>query len=145
MEWVLENITEIKRIRTEIKKMIERKKALTAPVITDLSLMPLVYSLFRKMVDKSHFTWKYKETDRRKIFVFIALCLYSPESLAGWKIRQGLRKEIAKVTGVRTLSAISNNRADAIGYYCQYANFEASMKILLREMVEELRKKELVK
>lgn len=145
MELVLDNIMKIKEIRDEISLLEKARKSLATPLVSDQSLIPVVYNIFCEKVKESSCEWKEKKTDSRRMFIFIALCLFSPESFAGKRLCRKLRNNLAKILGETAHSVISKNKSEAIGYYALYVDFKKAAEALLKAIIEEMRTKGLVK
>ncbi|MEI3107214.1 MAG: hypothetical protein V8T16_17585 [Parabacteroides merdae] len=92
-------IAEIKSIREQKSKLSEREKELTEPILTDLDMIGMLYRWFQEIISQKEIFRSGNVTQRKK-FIFIILFLYSPSTLAGGKMKNGLRDKLAEVLGV---------------------------------------------
>ena len=91
-------IAEIKSIREQKSKLSEREKELTEPILTDLDMIGMLYRWFQEIISQKEIFRSGNVTQRKK-FIFIILFLYSPSTLAGGKMKNGLRDKLAEVLG----------------------------------------------
>ena len=91
-------IAEIKSIREHKSKLSEREKELTEPILTDLDMIGMLYRWFQEIISQKEIFRSGNVTQRKK-FIFIILFLYSPSTLAGGKMKNGLRDKLAEVLG----------------------------------------------
>ena len=126
-------IAEIKSIREQKSKLSEREKELTEPILTDLDMIGMLYRWFQEIISqKEIFT-------QRKKFIFIILFLYSPSTLAGGKMKNGLRDKLAEVLGVNAQTTISNNRNNLVFSYQLYKYFRQDVDWIYGEMMERIK------
>ena len=76
---------------------------------------------------------------QRKKFLFIVLFLYAPSSLAGGRLPNGIRAELANVFPDVSPCVISNNIADVSFIYQQYKNFRQDIEYIYRRVIEKLK------
>ena len=76
---------------------------------------------------------------QRKKFIFIILFLYSPSTLAGGKMKNGLRDKLAEVLGVNAQTTISNNRNNLVFSYQLYKYFRQDVDWIYGEMMERIK------
>ena len=88
-------IAEIKSIREQKSKLSEREKELTEPILTDLDMIGTLYRWFQEIISQKE-TFRLGNVTQRKKFIFIILFLYSPSTLAGGKMMNGLRNKLAE-------------------------------------------------
>lgn len=84
---MFQEISELKYVKFVKRDAIEKEALLSKPKFSDMSLIPLLYDEFRRIVadDKS----QSKQSGRlKKQFVFIILYLYSPQRLPAGKYVQ---------------------------------------------------------
>ena len=85
-------IAEIKSIREQKSKLSAREKELTEPILTDLDMIGALYRWFQEIISQKE-TFRVGSVTQRKKFIFIILFLYSPSTLAGGKMKNGLRNK----------------------------------------------------
>ena len=109
-------IAEIKSIREQKSKLLEREKELTEPILTDLDMIETLYTWFSEIISDRDCPGRVESVTQRKKFLFIVLFLYSPATLAEGKMLSGLREELARLLNVSP-SVISNNCRDIVFLY----------------------------
>lgn len=82
---------------------------------------------------------------QRKKFLFIVLFLYAPSFLAGGRMPNGIRAELANVFPDVSPCVISNNIADVSFIYQQYKYFRQDIEYLYNQILERLNIKGLIK
>ena len=139
------SIMELKAIREQKSRLSEREQELSSPILTDLSLIPDIYSWFNDIVAETDSPSNPDGVMQRKKFLFIVLFLYAPSSLAGERLPNGIRAEIAKVFPDVSPCVISNNIADVSFIYQQYKNFRQDIESIYRRIMEKVQAKEYIK
>lgn len=137
------SIAELKAIREQKSRLTERERELSAPVLTDLSLIPEVYRWFREIQTERDCPPNPESVTQRKKFLFIVLFLFSPSVLAGGRLPNGIRTELAKVFPGLHPCVISNNISDVVFLYQNYKDFRQDIDSLYTEIVKRLRTNEL--
>lgn len=117
MENLSAPIEELKNIRDLKSKLSERESELATPVLSEITLISDLYSLFKTLC-----TEKNKVLYRRK-FLFIILRLFAPSSLVGTKLPNGLRAELAKLFSETTPYVLSNDIRNILFFYQHYEEF----------------------
>ena len=69
----------------------------------------------------------------------IILFLYSPSTLAGGKMKNGLRDKLAEVLGVNAQTTISNNCNNLVFSYQLYKYFRQDVDWIYGEMMERIK------
>lgn len=112
----LGKINAIKQLVSERDELQSQIDELSAPMLTDVDLIPALYDVFCKTFENlKHKGGSY----HRKKFLFVVLYLYCPAALVGERMMIGLRKRIANVFGINSYSTISDNCAGiSILYNC---------------------------
>ena len=123
MELNFSKIIRIKKIRVEKSGLSEEECTLSRPILTDKSVISIIYSYFVDYLNNRDCPPQVESVIQRKKFIFIILYLYSPSTLAGGKMKAGLRDEISKVLGIQSMSTISNNCSDVVFLYQNYSDF----------------------
>ena len=131
-------IAEIKSIREQKSKLSEREKELTEPILTDLDMIGMLYRWFQEIISQKEIFRSGNVTQRKK-FIFIILFLYSPSTLAGGNIKNGLRDKLAEVIGVNAQTTISNNRNNLVFSYQLYKYFRQDVDWRYGEMMERIK------
>lgn len=136
-------VSELKSIREQKSRLSERERELAKPLLSDLSLVPVIYEWFKEILANQDFPSRIDSPYQRKKFIFIILFLFSPSTLAGGKMKVGLRDKIAEVTSC-TGSLISHNREDVTFFYQQYKSHRQDIDYLYTEILNRLKIKGLI-
>lgn len=113
-------ISEIKSLREDISRLSARESELSQPILSNLELIPIIYGWFKEIaVDLP----KRDKSILNKEFIFIILFLYSPGTLAGGKMKNGLRSKIGDVLGIKGKTSISDKLDTLVFYYKMYKYF----------------------
>lgn len=131
-------IAEIKSIREQKSKLSEREKELTKPILTDLDMIGMLYRWFQEIISQKEI-FRSGDVTQRKKFIFIILLLYSPSTLAGGRMKNGLRDKLAEVLGVNAQTTISNNRNNLVFSYQLYKYFRQDVDWIYGEMMERIK------
>lgn len=138
-------VSELKAIREQKSRLSERENELSAPVLSDLELIPVIYEWFKEVLSEMAFPPQVESITQRKKFLFIVLFLFSPSVLAGGRMPNGVRKSLEEVFPNVKPCTISNNLADVVFLYQQYKDFRQDIDYLYTEIVNRLKVKGLIK
>lgn len=136
-------VSELKSIREQKSRLSEREQELAKPLLYDYLLIGEIYGWFKELLLVLALPPCVDSPTQRKKFIFIILFLYSPSTLAGGKMKVGLRDKIAEVTGC-TGSLISHNCEDVTFFYQQYKSHRQDIDYLYTEIINRLRIKGLI-
>lgn len=139
------SIVELKSIREQKSRLSEREQELSLPILTDFSLIPELYSWFKELLAGMACPPNPESVTQRKKFLFIVLFLFAPSVLAGGRLPNGIRAEIAGVFPDVSPCVISNNIADVSFIYQQYKDFRQDIEYLYSQIIERLKVKGLIK
>ena len=131
------SIMELKSIREQKSRLSERENELAQPVLTDLDMIPTIYEWFKEILSSKDCPPRIESVTQRKKFLFIILFLYSPSTLAGGRLLNGVRSELRKVFPEVSPCVISNNISDITFIYQQYKDFRNDVG----EIYEEIRRR----
>lgn len=133
IENIDDRVESIKSIRSEKSKLSAMESELTEPFIDDLTQIESIYGVFQKYMSDN----KLEDTTmNRQKFIFVVLYLYSVGTLAGGKMKVGVRDMIAKVTGC-SQTLISHNCSNVDFLYTHYKDFKDGVLEILRRVAEE--------
>lgn len=138
------SIMELKAIREQKSRLSERERELSSALLHDVSLIPEIYSWFKDIVAETDHSPNPDGVMQRKKFLFIVLFLYAPSSLAGGRLPNGIRVELANVFPDVSPCVISNNIADVLFIYRNYKDFRQDIEYLYNQILERLKAKGLV-
>lgn len=139
------SIVELKAIREKKSRLSEREQELSAPMLTDFALIPEIYSWFKEILSQSDCPPNIESVTQRKKFLFIVLFLFAPSVLAGGRLPNGIRAEIAVVFPDVSPCVISNNIADVSFIYQQYKDFRQDIEFIYNLVLERLKIKGVIK
>lgn len=139
------SIVELRSIREQKSRLSEREQELASPILTDLSLIPEIYDWFKELLAGMDCPPNLESVTQRKKFLFIVLFLFAPSVLAGGRLPNGIRAEIAGVFPDVSPCVISNNIADVSFIYQQYKDFRQDIEYLYNQILERLKVKGLIK
>lgn len=139
------SIVELKSIREQKSRLSEREQELSSPVLTDFNLIPEVYSWFKEILSDTGCSPNIESVTQRKKFLFIVLFLFAPSVLAGGRLPNGIRAEIAGVFPDVSPCVISNNITDVSFIYQQYKDFRQDIEYIYNQILERLKNKGLIK
>lgn len=137
-------IAELRAIREQKSRLSEREKELVEPLLSDKSLIETIYKWFGEILSGLPFPPNPNSPIERKKFLFIILYLYSPSTLAGGKMKVGLRDELARVTNCTT-TLISHNCEDVTFIYNQYKSYRANIDLIYTNIILRLRENGYIK
>lgn len=139
------SIVELKAIREQKSRLSEREQELSAPMLTDFALIPEIYSWFKEILFQSDCPPNFESVTQRKKYLFIVLFLFAPSVLAGGRLPNGIRSEIASVFPDVSPCVISNNIADVSFIYQQYKDFRQDIEFIYNQVLERLKIKGVIK
>lgn len=139
------SIVELKAIREQKSRLSEREQELSEPMLTDFALIPEIYSWFKEILSQSDCPPNFESVTQRKKFLFIVLFLFAPSVLAGGRLPNGIRAEIAGVFPDVSPCVISNNIADVSFIYQQYKDFRQDIEFIYNLVLERLKIKGMIK
>lgn len=116
-------ILSIQEIKQKKEAVLQSEKQICSPVLTDYSLIPLIYQWFRDFMDSRDCPPAPDSVSQRKKFIFVILYLYAPASILGYKMPNGLRAQIAQTLGVRKHCSVSMYCEDLIFLSRHYKDF----------------------
>lgn len=128
-------INAIKRVKAEIASVRESMNELGAPILTDWALLSDLYKLFNESFSNRHV---YSGVDHRRKFIFVALYLYCPASLAGERMPMGFRKALADTLGLNATTTISDNSTGLIVMYRSYPDFRRDVNLFYEKVMLHL-------
>ena len=128
-------IAEIKSIREDISRLSERETELTKPILTDLSFIETLYEWFKEIASSGP---KRDRSVQQKEFIFIILFMYSPGTLAGGKMKSGLRDKLGDILGIKGKSAISDKLDTLVFSYKMYKYFRQDLNRVYTDLLNRI-------
>nr|WP_296261685.1 hypothetical protein [uncultured Phocaeicola sp.] len=139
------SIIELMAIREQKSRLSERESELSSPILSDTSMISEVYSMFCKVLSERDCPPRTDNVYQRKKFLFIALFLFAPSVLAGGRLPNGIRAELARIFPDVSPCVISNNITDVLFIYQNYKDFRQDIEYLYNKILERLKAKGLIK
>lgn len=134
----LGKVMALKAIRQKSLELLQVSNELGEPMLDDLSLLPRIYDAYLNVFKRRGCLEKASQVYHRKKFLLIALYLYSPKTLAGDRMRVGLRDKLSELFGLTTSTPISDNCANILFDYEKYRDFRRDVDIIFNEIVAVL-------
>lgn len=134
----------IYRLQEQAKELNKQIEAMGAAMLTDPDLLThifSIYSWFYKRKGREEDMWK---VHNRRKFLLITMYLYSPKSLAGAYLPDGIRRKIADLFNLSSSSPISDNRCGLLFSYLNYREFKKEVDELYDEVVRSLKERNLI-
>ncbi|OUP37284.1 hypothetical protein [Bacteroides sp. An19] len=132
------SIFELITIREQKSRLTAREEELMSPILTDMELVPVIFRWYCGIVGNSGVPERRKAAEFRQKFIFIILFLYSPSTLAGGKMKIGLRDKITEVTG-GTGTLISHSYTDLMFRYQMYKGYREEIDSIYKAITGLLR------
>lgn len=132
------SIVELKAIREQKSRLTERENELSSPELKDLSLIPKIYEWFKEILAERDCPPNPESVTQRKKFLFIVLFLFTPSTLAGGRLPNGVRAALADVLPKVSPCVISNNIADILFIYQNYKDFRSDIGHLYSEIINRI-------
>lgn len=132
-------ISELKAIREEKLRLLEREAELLKPILRQVELLPTLFEWFIEIRNNMPVRPDRMSVRTRKQFLFIILWLYSPATLSGGRLLYGLRRKLVEVFHVNSRTIISDNCSDVVFYYQQYKDFRIEVDYIRMQLLNRLR------
>ena len=139
------SIIELKSIREQKSRITERENELASPELKDLTLIPKIYGWFKEILAGRDCPPNPESVTQRKKFLFIVLFLFTPSTLAGGRLPNGVRSALAEVMPDVSPCVISNNIADILFIYQNYNDFRSDIGEIYEKILGILREKNAIK
>lgn len=136
-------ISELRSIRERKSRLSERERELTESSLDDLNIISELYnhySSYRKCPNERRASGRY-----RQCFLFCVLFLYSPSTLAGGQMKNGLREELSRAMGLHNPTKVSQLCVNLTFNYDNYKDFREEVDNDYQKLTSWLKAKELIK
>lgn len=127
---------QIEHLEKQLAGLKGQLAKVSAPILTDYALLPYIWASFVDF-SKRHGHDPQTVYERRK-FLFVALVLYDPMALVGKRIRQGLRKKLARAMDISDMTQISHSLRNVLFFYDTYRDFSREVDYFYIEISERL-------
>lgn len=134
----LDKISALRSTCEQGAKLSELKTELSTPLLTDTQYIPVIYDWFCELsvphrIDREELT-----NPQKAEFLFIILAIYSPITLAGGKLMNGLRDKLAALLGYKSPSAVSNFIAADLYFHYTHTGHKESIDRIYEEIWKRL-------
>jgi len=129
-----QSVARLQEIRTAKSELSAEESRRSAPMLEDLTYIDTIYDVYLQYLADNNLS---VTTMERRKFIIVVLYVYSLGTLAGGKMKSGIRDKIAEVTGC-TVSLISHNLENLMFQYTHYREFKEGVDELLRRTIEVL-------
>ena len=134
---ISETVRNIRKAQEGLQNAIVCYRSHCRPVLTDLSMIPVIYDWFCELTDGSDTETARQvygfffdkviggamSVEHRRQFIFVILYLYAPNRLFSGKMPKGLRRAIATTLGVQSDTVLSDNANDVLKRYEIYKSW----------------------
>ena len=135
-----EKINEIKKVRVKKEALIDEERSLSRPMLENLEHIKHIYDLFRSFCLECNST---DQPENKRIFIFIIIYMYSPSTLAGEKLKNGIRDELTRCVGYNR-GYISTVIIDLVFIYQKYKGFKGRCDMMFDKICEALRREKII-
>lgn len=135
------SIVELKSIREQKSRLTERENELASPELKELTLIPQIYEWFKEILATRDCPPNLESVTQRKKFLFIVLFLFTPSTLAGGRLPNGVRAALAEVLPDVSPCVISNNISDILFIYQNYKDFRSDIGEIYDEILRRINAK----
>lgn len=126
-----------------IAGIIGKEEELSTPLLTDLDHIPMLRHWYCELIGSGKPRSR-KEASRRSEFVCLVLLLYSPVTLAGGKMGNGVRKALADLFQYKSSTSITNISDNIESNYDRYKDYEENVDYCLNEFLIRLKDRGLI-
>jgi hypothetical protein len=131
-----EIIEKIRKIREQRKELEALELELVNTAVGQIFDIEKIYTEFLKLKGIDIF----ENLEQKKLFVFVCLSINCPLFIIGERTRDGVRRDIAKFTGL-TSSRISNITSEVRFLYSNYKGFKHDADYLYTSIKSTLRQR----
>lgn len=128
----------LQKVRNKMLELSSKMDELGEPILEDLDLLPIIYETYLDFFRNRGWQDKANKVYHRQKLILIVLYLYSPRTLAGGKMRIGLRDKLTELFGLSAKTTISDNSAHAVHLYQHYRDFRRDVDLILTDVVNNL-------
>ena len=135
----IENIKELRELKRQKEEIEDKENQMTTPVVTDLSLVKVIYGWFWEIMEERCCPPRRGSTMQRKKFLFIIIYLYCPRYFIGAKMPSGLRGVLSKLFGYNSPSAISDLCHSIVDQYLIYREIRRDVTDIIDKITVRLK------
>lgn len=131
----------MKRLKDAKKEILEEEMRLSEPQIDDLERVYEVFNLCVEAYMEAYPDTKNLKREGYKQILFVLLFIFSPKTLSGSKMREGLRDKLSTNLKISPQS-ISHSIANLMFFYTVYKDFRYDVNYIFTYVFEKLREKQ---
>lgn len=128
------NIDRIRELRDQIFMYNREIGRIAAPIANGTDSLETLYGIYKSVIDEK----KEANAYERKKFLMAVMYLFSPVTLAGGKMRSGLRQKLAAIMGVKNHTTLSANLQDVMMLYRTYRDFRRDVNLIIKTFFEKI-------
>lgn len=128
------NIDRIRELRDQIFMSNREIGRIAAPIANGTDSLETLYGIYKSVIDEK----KEANAYERKKFLMAVMYLFSPVTLAGGKMRSGLRQKLAAIMGVKNHTTLSANLQDVMMLYRTYRDFRRDVNLIIKTFFEKI-------
>ena len=130
-------IRELISVHTQISELERKEAELATPMLTDLEYIPQIFEWFCELSGYNGDGGKLN-TDKKMQFLIIIIFFYSPISLTGHRIPNGIRDILTELFGYKSKSAVSNLLKNLVPTYDNYRVFKEEVDLIYASIWKQL-------
>ena len=131
----------MKRLKDKKKEILDEELRLSEPQIDDLGRVNDVFFLCVDAYQSIHPDSRNIKREAYKQILFVILFLFSPKTLSGSKMREGLRDKLSENMNMSPQS-ISHSISNLMFFYTVYKDFRYDVNYIFTYVFEKLREKQ---
>lgn len=127
-------VADIRSLGSRLATLRRSYERATRPSMDDFALLPSLYEAYRSVFARRGCPDQALRVYHRKKFLLAVVYLYSPKTLAGAKLRVGLRSRITRLLGIKADTPVSDNCSSMLDLYRLYRDFRSDTDEVLSAM-----------
>lgn len=139
-----QKIIDLRAVCNEETELIALKTELAAPLLTNLSHIPMIFEWYYEVMDMPDTSPKLN-AKRKLELLFVILALYSPMSFIDGKLPNKLRAKLSESFGYKAGSAVSNLCSRDIFFQYQHNDeYRTNVIYICDEVIKRLKEQEII-
>lgn len=115
----LDRISQIKSLRAEESELSEKRVKLESPLFEDTGYIPVMFKWFCELSDDFQIQGRLSAQQRTE-FLMVVVLIYSPMTLFGKPLKNGIRDLVAEVFRCKSPSVVSNILKDDLRFQYEH-------------------------